>query len=183
MSRSAKPCPLPPETLLARYCDGAGTYTDSFVIEAPGAIALHDLVEAFYSSPAFKLELLVVGILFGKRWSDRQAGQLARCETADFSAWRVWERTADQLLMREIISDKTRSWLMVQPQRGEPAPTTRVYFGTAVLPVGEDAKGRPRMSVLFAPLLVFHRLYSRLLLGSAVRRLGLGRTGQARLSA
>ena len=169
---SVRPCPVPPQALLARYGDrAAGGYADGYMMVVPGIVSLPTFVEAFYSSWAFRLELFVVGLLFRKPWSDAMAGQLARGETDRFSAWRVEDRSADELLMREVISDKTRSWLMVEPQAGVARPATRVYFGTAILPVGVRRDGSPRMSVLFTPLLGFHRLYSRLLLAGARGRL------------
>jgi hypothetical protein len=58
---------------------------------------------------------------------------------------------------------------MVQPLAGA-APSTRICFGTAVLPVGKRADGRPKMSLLFA-LVGFHKIYARLLLAGARRRL------------
>ena len=58
---------------------------------------------------------------------------------------------------------------MVEPAKA-PAAGTWLHFGTAVLPVGRRADGRPKMSPLFA-LLAFHKLYARALLAGAVRRL------------
>jgi hypothetical protein len=169
---SVQPCPVPPQALLARYAaPAAGGYADGYMMVVPGTVSLPAFVEAFYSSWAFRLELFVVGVVFGKAWSGAMAGRLARGETDGFSAWRVEDRTADELLMREIISDKTRSWLMVQAHTEAATPMTRVYFGSAILPVGVRADGSPRMSALFAPFLGFHRLYSRLLLAAARRRL------------
>ena len=94
------------------------------------------------------------------------ARELAAAETDAFSAWRVEARTPTELLMRETISDKTRSWLSVEPR---PA-TTWLYFGSAVLPLGFKRDGSPRMSALFS-LLPFHRIYARQLLRSAAVRL------------
>jgi hypothetical protein len=163
--------PLPADALLGRYTDPAvGAYTDCFTVEAPGEISLQAFVEAFHTGRVFKLERLVVGLLFGKPSTDRLARQLALGEVESFSAWRVERRTTDQLLMREVISDKTRLWLRVAPILDGPSPATRLYFGTAVLPVGLKANGDRRMSVLFA-LLGFHQLYARVLLSGAKARL------------
>lgn len=162
--RAAHPCPLPPDALLARYAPRA--YTDSYAVEVPGTVNLAAFIEAFYTSRVFKLELWIVGRLFRRPSSGAEARRLAHGQTDAFSAWRVEDRTADQLLMREVISGKTRSWLKVQPD-GE---ATRLYFGSAVLPVGAGPDGRPRMSRLFA-LVGFHRVYSRVLLASARARL------------
>jgi len=82
---------------------------------------------------------------------------------------RVEDRTADQLLMYETLSGKTRSWFRVGTRDGG----TRLYFGSAVLPVGKKPDGSPRMSVLYA-LLGFHKIYARILLHSAGARLQRG---------
>ncbi|CAN5309628.1 hypothetical protein BH11PSE2_BH11PSE2_18670 [soil metagenome] len=168
---SVQPRPLPIDALLARYAGPAdGAYTDCFVTEAAGEVSLPSFVEAFCTGRVFRLERLLIRALFGKSGTDRLARRLALGEIQAFSAWRVEARTPDQLLMREIISHKTRLWLKVEPLTDGTAPRTRLYFGTAVLPVEAGANGAPRMSVLFN-LLWFHRLYARVLLSGARARL------------
>lgn len=165
--RAVRPCPLPRGALLGRYAEPEmGAYTDAFVAEAPGDIPLQAFVQAFYSSPALALELLAIRLLFGKPGSKACAERLAGGEADTFSAWRVEERTASQILMREIIGGATRSWLMVEPA----GATTRLYFGSAVLPA-PSPQGPPRMSPLVRTLTPFHRLYSKRLLASALTRL------------
>lgn len=155
--------PLPSDAMLLRYAGGGG-YVDCFATQVPGAVSLPAFIEAFYRSAVFKLELFTVGLLFAKPWSDQRAQRLAAGELDAFSAWRVEARDERQLLMREIISDKTRLWLMVEPAAD--GASTRCYFGTAVIPVGVRADGSPRMSVLFS-LIGFHKVYARMLLAGA----------------
>lgn len=171
MSVPVRPCTLPENALLRRYADAAlGAYTDAFVAAAVGAVSLPALVRAFYSSRALALELLAIRLLFGKPGSRACADRLATGQADSFSAWQVEDRTPTQLLMRESLSGATRSWLMVSPQAAGPAPVTHIYFGSAVLPA-RSPDGAPRMGPLFGPLLPFHRVYSRLLLGGALARL------------
>lgn len=63
------------------------------------------------------------------------------------------------------IEGRTRSWLMVSaaavPGR------TRLYFGSAVLPVVNRSTGERGMGFMFKVLLGFHKRYSRLLLSAA----------------
>ncbi|MCX7357806.1 MAG: hypothetical protein NT015_06665 [Alphaproteobacteria bacterium] len=87
---------------------------------------------------------------------------MARGETEKFAAWTVEARAADQLLVCDYLS-RTRSWLMVEPIEGG---GTRLYFGTAVVPVGIGS-GRARLGFPFNALLPFHKLYARALLGAA----------------
>ena len=55
---------------------------------------------------------------------------------------------------------------------------TRLYFGSAVVPVKDARSGRPRFGLPFRALLGFHKLYSRVLLGAAVFRLERARPRQ-----
>ena len=90
---------------------------------------------------------------------------------ADALLARVEDRSANQLLMRDIVSGKTRSWLMIAPQVDGSAPATRLYFGSAVLAETVRATGERRMGAAFTSLLWFHKLYSRILLEGARARL------------
>lgn len=175
MSPAIDPCAVRPNCLLARYSpEIRGGYVDAFRIELPSEVSLQSFVAAFYSSRLIRLELFVLGLLFRKAWSEQMAQRLAAGEADSFSAWRVEARTSTELLMREIISGKTRSWLSVEPRPSGAC----LYFGTAVLPIGFNSDGSPRMSVLFA-LLPFHRTYARLLLRSAAARLARARHEKA----
>jgi hypothetical protein len=58
------------------------------------------------------------------------------------------------------------------PGRGPAtAPTTLLYFGSAVLPRKSRGAQTQNMGWVFHALLGFHRLYSRLLLSAAKRRI------------
>ena len=76
-------------------------------------------------------------------------------------------RGTDQLLLCDV-GGSTRSWLMVEPVH---AASTRLYFGSAVVPKHDKASSRKRMGFPFNALLGFHKLYSRILLGAARSRL------------
>lgn len=170
MKSSVQPRPVPDDALLATHAlIGPGAYTDTVSVEIEGTVSLPDFIEAFYSSRAIQPELFMIGVLFRKPTSRQQVSDLAHGRIDALAAWRVGERRADQILMREILSDKTRLYLMVRPSAD--GGTTELLFGTAVLPVGVQADGSPRMSVLFTALLGFHELYARILLRSAKARL------------
>ena len=47
----------------------------------------------------------------------------------------------------------------------------RLYFGSAVIPAATRTTGNPRIDWKFKALLGFHKLYSRILLGTARDRL------------
>ena len=152
---------LPPTALLHRYRD-AGAYTDCYIAEVEARVSHAAYVEAFYTTFVFKLERLLLKWLVSKPSTDGEAARLARGEIDSFAAWTVEARAPDQLLMADYIG-RTRSWLMVVPL-GE--ARTRLYFGSAVVPV-RDPSGNLKLGLPFRPLLGFHKLYSRVLLGAA----------------
>ncbi len=168
-----QPHALPEHALLARYAHGGG-YTDCYITEVPASVSHAEYVEAFYTTAVFKLERLLLAWFVSKPSSDAQARQLAAGELDSFSAWGVEARSVDQLLMSDFRG-RTRSWLMVAPGKGGGAATTRLYFGSAVVPVVDKATGRAALGFTFSALLGFHKLYSRVLLRAACSRLARGR--------
>ncbi len=138
-----------------------GAYTDCFATDVAARVSFAAFVEAFYTSAAFKCERFVLTWAVSKPSSDDDARRLGRGETEKFAAWTVEARAADQVLVCDFLS-RTRSWLMVEPIEGG----TRLYFGTAVVPVGLGS-GRASLGFPFDALLPFHKLYARVLLGAA----------------
>ena len=165
------PCEVPLHSLLRVYNDGAG-YADCYVIEVAGLITQEKFVDAFYTSPLFKVERTLLKYLASKPASDADAKQLAAAQADCFSAW-VVEKQSDTELLLADFTGRTRSWLMATPGTGTAtAPTTLLYFGSAVLPRKSPGAQTQNMGWVFHALLGFHRLYSRLLLFAASRRLG-----------
>ena len=81
-------------------------------------------------------------------------------------------QSPSELLLADFTG-RTRSWLMATPVAGsDQALRTRLYFGSAVVPRPGKGGQKPVMGWLFHALLGFHRLYSRLLLSAASRRVG-----------
>lgn len=152
---------LPEAALLRRYV-AKGAYTDCFAVDVAASVSFAAFVEAFYTSAAFKCERFVLTWVVAKPSSDDDARRLARGESEKFAAWTVEARAADQVLVCDFLS-RTRSWLMIEPIAGG---GTRLYFGTAVVPVGFGSGGG-RLGFPFNALLPFHTLYARVLLGAA----------------
>lgn len=161
------PHPLPTDALLTKYAN-SGAYTDCFTTEIPRPVSHAEFVEAFYTGGLFKLERWLLRVFLSRPSTDLQARQLAAGELNAFAAWRVAARAVDQLLMCDI-GGRTRSWLMVAPL--EVPGHTRLYFGSAVVPVVSPLTGKSSMSFGFNALLGFHKLYSRALLSAAAARL------------
>lgn len=164
-------CQVPVDSFLRSYKDGAG-YADCYVAEVPGSITQEAFVEAFYTSPLFKVERTILQYLASRPASDAQARQLAAGQTSSFSAWRVEGQSPSELLLADLTG-RTRSWLKTEAVAGAAAATsTRLYFGSAVVPRTSPRGRKPSMGWGFHALLGFHRLYSRLLLAAASRRVG-----------
>jgi hypothetical protein len=164
--RAVRPCDLPAAALLGRY-GGGPNFTDCYACDVAGVVPQAAYVEAFYTTPLFRLERTLLARFAGRAASDADARRLALGKAPSFSAWRVEQRCGDQLLLADMTG-RTRSWLMTAPGADG---GTRLYFGSAVLPTTDRASGRPTMGAVFQALLGFHRLYSRLLLSAARSRL------------
>jgi hypothetical protein len=164
-----KACELPIGALLLRYRE-TGAYTDCYAVEIAGLVSQAEYIEAFYTTWVFKLERLLLAWFVSKPSTDLQATALASGALDSFAAWTVEGRAADQLLMCDF-QQRTRSWLMCAAVTGEAATGTRLYFGSAVVPVTHSTSGRKTMGLAFSALLGFHKLYSRVLLRAAVSRL------------
>jgi hypothetical protein len=161
-------CVLPHGALLSAYRD-RGAYTDCYVTEVAWPVSRREYVEAFYTPAVFKLERRILGWFAAAPSSDEEVRRLASGALDAFAAWRVEAQTSEQLLLRDV-SGRTRSWLMVEPIGSlEPSSGTRLYFGSAVVPVA--GAGKASLGVAFRALLGFHKVYSRLLLHSARSRL------------
>ena len=165
----ARPCPIPDRTLLAR-CQGAGAYVDCYAAEIARCVSQPEYVEAFYTGAVFKLERFLLAQLARKPSTDAQARELAAGAAGTFAAWRVEERSADQLLLCDFRG-RTRSWLMSEPAAAGSGMCTRLYFGSAVMPMPDKATGQMKLGFAFDALLGFHKLYSRVLLNAACARL------------
>lgn len=157
---------MPAAALLRKYQDGQG-YSDCYVTEIPLAVSHAEFVAAFYTTRLFKVERALLTWLAALPSSDAGAQALAAGRVGTFAAWRVESRAVGQLLLADMLG-RTRSWLMAEPAG---AGGTRLYFGSAVVPKRKAAGGKQTMGVAFHALGGFHRLYSRLLLGAACRRL------------
>jgi hypothetical protein len=151
---------LPAEALLNRYRE-EGAYTDCYVTHIPYGIAHAEYIEAFYTTWLFKLERWLITRLVHRPSTDGEAGELALGRRGSFAAWDVEQIMADQLLMCDF-QRRTRSWLMSVPMDNDRG--TRLYFGSAVVPIIDRQSGEARMGFLFQALLGFHKLYSRALL-------------------
>jgi hypothetical protein len=166
VQRSIQTHELPPSALLRKYVN-AGAYTDCYTTEIARSVSLPEYIEAFYTTGVFKLERWILTWTVSKPSSDAEAKRLSLGELDSFAAWSVEGREPDQLLMCDFIK-RTRSWLMVAPLEG--GAGTRLYFGSAVVPV-RSKTGELRLGSTYTSLMGFQKLYSRILLQAVRSRL------------
>ena len=157
---TVQPCPVPSDALLSRYEAMAGAYTDAFTAHVPQTVDLHGFVDAFYTTPLFRVEKAILRLVFRDTGHNWDAAALRRKD--HFAAWTVEARASDQILLSDA-AEATRSWFCVIPD----ANGTTLYFGSAVLP----KTGTHDLPFWGKALMGFHKVYSRALLSSAVRRL------------
>jgi len=174
-----RPCDLPEDALLRKYRE-RGAYTDCYATEVAWPVSRSEYVEAFYTTAVFKIERGILKWLAARPSTDMEASQLASGALSSFAAWTVEGQAPDQLLLRDF-SGRTRSWLMVQPIGNDDlSASTRLYFGSAVVPVASGRSGKANLGFPFGSLLGFHKLYSRVLLDAARSRLARQRQSSAR---
>ena len=171
---SVESCPIPEGALLNSYL-GEGTYTDCYVTDVRGSVSHAQYVMAFYTTRVFKLERLILKVAVSRPSTDVQAEQLAAGSIDAFAAWDVEARSENQLLMCDF-NRRTRSWLMVVPLESASGTCTRLYFGSAVVPVKNSRTGKVTLGFVYRALLGFHRVYSVVLLSAARSRLEAQRT-------
>jgi len=166
---SIESCSIPDGALLNIY-HGEEAYTDCYVTDISGSVSHAQYVVAFYTTPVFKLERLILKMTVSRPSTDAQAKQLAAGSIDIFAAWHVEARSENQLLMSDF-HHRTRSWLMVVPMASASSTRTRLYFGSAVVLVGNSRTGMAAPGFGFRALLGFHRLYSEVLLYATRLRL------------
>lgn len=145
---------LPPGSLLDAY-GKRGDYNDCFSVDLGRAVTLAQFIEAFYTTPVFRLERWILAVTVKRPSTDADAKSVAEGAAESFAAWRVETREANQAV---FAAGRTRSWFMVDG--------TTLYFGSAIV---KNRDGR--LGPLFGGALGFHKIYSRVLLGAAARRL------------
>ena len=162
-------CSIPDDALL-NYYRVKGTWTDCYVTNIQGSVSRARFVTAFYTSPVFRLERLILKVVASRPSTDSQAEQLATGTSVVFAAWDVEARTYNQLLLSDF-SRRTRSWFMAVPVTDSGTLYTRLYFGSAVVPVKNPETGTLAPGRMFRALPGFHKLYSAVLLYAARSRL------------
>src|SRR5688572_24339325 len=136
---SIERCPIPVNTLLKKYARN-GAYIDCYMTEISGHVSFREYIIAFYTTLLFRLERIILKLVVSKPSTDTQAGQLADGVNEKFAAWHVENRSESEILMCDFRG-RTRSWLMISPVNTVSDPRTRLYFGSAVVPIRNSKTG------------------------------------------
>ncbi len=161
-------CELPNIALSAGY-KTQGAFVDCYYSEIAKDVSLDEYIQAFYTTPLFKLERSLLSLATFKCASDHDALALSLGKSECYSIWTVEGREANQILMRDFTGN-TRSWLMVKKASAGGAGT-RLYFGSVVVPKGTSENGKKSFGNFFHLFDKFHQVYSRALLSAAYRKL------------
>ncbi len=160
---------IPEAAFLKTYEYKAGCYVDCYYLDVPESVSLPDYVYAFFTSPVFRIERAMLRLFASSQSSDCDVKELATNKGDRLAGWRAMARDDTQMILA-VGEGPIRTWFMC----GKPEAAfegTRLYFGSAVLPTKQSDTGKPEMGRMFRYLLGFHKIYSRVLLRSAKRKL------------
>ena len=93
--------PPPDDSLIAPFGKAPGHYADAFTTELDAPISLQDLITAFYTSPLFRAEHLVLR-LAGRGGAAGELDALAAGQGARFAAWSVQARKDGEMLLADV---------------------------------------------------------------------------------
>ena len=158
---------LPSNALSATY-KTQGAFVDCYYSEIAKDVSLDEYIQAFYTTPLFKLERSLLSLATFKRANDDGAVELSLGKSDHYSIWTVEGRESNQIMLLDF-SGNTRSWLMVEDKKNEMG--TRLYFGSVVVPKDRKNNGQASLGKLFHFFGSFHKIYSKALLSAAYRKL------------
>jgi len=140
--QTVAPCLVPKSALLQHYVD-KGSYVDCYTTDIAGPVTQAEFIEAFYTTPVFRLERLILRWAVWKPSADDEARALATGHSDSFAAWKVEGRTGNQLLLCDFLG-RTRSWLMAERLKSQAARERDCTLGrrsSLAAPRGTDQRG------------------------------------------
>ena len=163
----------PEGAFISQYSTTHGGYSDCYYVDIQKDVALSDYILAFFSTPIFRMERLILNLVPSGRSNEQCVLDIASGTGDKMAGWKTEKRDENQLLLA-VGDGPIRTWLMVQGKQSSettPTKTTRLYFGSAVLPTSMTKDGRPKLAIVFKLFSGLHIFYSRLLLWWAARDL------------
>ncbi len=165
---------VPEGAFISQYSTTHGGYSDCYYVDIQKDVALSDYILAFFNTPIFRMERLILNLVPSGRSNEQCVLGLASGTGDKMACWKTEKRDENQLLLA-VGDGPIRTWLMVQGKQSSettPTKTTRLYFGSAVLPTSMTKDGHPKLAIVFKLFSGLHIFYSRLLLWWAARDLG-----------
>ncbi|MEP4197403.1 MAG: hypothetical protein ABJL99_17415 [Aliishimia sp.] len=153
----------PANSLIMQFATMEAHYSDGFCVHMPKQVDLSAFITAFYKTPLFRAERLVLRLGARAPSSDDDVDALAAGQQDTFAIWTVEGRRDDEILLGDSAG-RTKSWLHVAPND----TGTQLWFGSVVVPVLH--RGKLTKGPVFDALLGAHKVYSRMLLGSAAAK-------------
>ncbi|GAA6208971.1 hypothetical protein NBRC116601_22640 [Cognatishimia sp. WU-CL00825] len=158
--------PLPAKAFLKTLESDPQNYVDCYATRIGKPVSLEELISALFNTLPFRIERHILRVFARQSTADKEVADLAKGTANHFAMWQVLQRNETQVLMR-VGPGPIHTWMMVKTD----GAGTDLFFGSAVTTRrGKDGKAKGK-GVLFWSLHWFHKLYSRVLLGSARRRL------------
>ena len=118
------PCLVPKSALLQHYVD-KGSYVDCYTTDIAGPVIQAEFIEAFYTTPVFRLERLILRWAVSKPSTDDEARGLATGHADSFAAWKVEGRTGEPVVaLRFPGANTTVLWVGGRPSRNHEARTS-----------------------------------------------------------
>ncbi len=158
---------IPLDSFMSAYKQIDGCSADAFrgYLEFP--VTLEALITAFFGSPIFTLERLLLKSIGQANTSRSDITGLAAGTQEKFAAWKVEDRNESEVILK-VGSSPIRSWLMARPDGDG---KTAIYFGSAVLPQTTNRNSKPQVGSSFRFFMGVHNFYSCLLLKSTIKNL------------
>jgi len=166
MARRIEKVTVPDHCLMATYRDTPGCVADNFQATLSRPVTLDAYIAAFFDTPLFRLERLILRLFAGRATTRADVEALAAGRADNFAMWHVVERSATEIMLA-VDRSRIRTWLAIVPPE-KPGEPTILRFGSAILPKSVSASGNGDVGFLFRALTGFHNLYSRLLLRAAI---------------
>lgn len=169
---------VPKNTLLKTYEAMEGSEADCFQVDVEGRPDIQRFIRIFFDTWVFRLERRVLSLMGVDYATTDDVIALAKGRQSSLAAWTTLERNANEII---LAFDKPtgRTWLQVSTS-DEGAETTRLSFGSALLPKRHSSKSKPAIGKLLKASLPIHRLYARILLAAAAadwkRNVGISET-------
>ncbi len=154
----------PDDALITPFVTKEKHYTDAFMVDVAGPVTLPEFIQSFYTTPLFRAERLVLRVLAKAPSTRTDVDALADGASDRFAVWQVNGRTETEILL-DAKDGRTKSWLRVTPD----GDGVILWFGSVVVPA-RNKRGQLVLGPVFDSLLTPHRIYSRMLLGSAAMR-------------